>query len=62
MNPTTLGQLQSLVSISSQIALIGKEGDFTDDSVVLNLLSLNRELVKVTGVLRAYQRYVQSVA
>lgn len=61
MNDNTREQLVQLVSLSSQIALIGKDGEFTDE-VVLNLLSLNRELVKVTGVLRAYQRYINSNA
>lgn len=62
MNETTREQLSQLVSLSSQIALIGEKGDFSNNDVVLNLLSLNRELVKVTGVLRAYQRYIQSIA
>lgn len=62
MNPTTLEQLQSLVSVSSQIALIGKDANLEDFAVVQNLLALNRELVKVTGPIQAYSKYANSVA
>lgn len=61
MPQETLTQLERLVSICSQVAFVGKDADLDDDVVVQNILSLNRELVTLTGVLRAYQRYANSL-
>lgn len=56
----TKEQLQALISISSQIVLIaGDEPEFTTE-MVTSLLSLNRDLVKITGTLRAYQRFINT--